>query len=137
MKTSPVLSEYTEAKIAAKIERFATKPIEAHITFSLEGKDFLVHCNVMGGDGFNFQVEAQSNHMNTAIDRMADKVEALLKKQKEKIKRHHQPHQTDEGGISLVLAQHESKFVAENEDEAAIDAEDLIKYEKARLRPAS
>lgn len=125
MKRSQAIVDYTESKIIPKIEKFATKPIDARVTFSAEAKSYSAHCHVIGGDGLNCQIEFQSHDMYSAIDTIVDKLEALLKKQKEKIK----DHKNHSNLKHLALAEYTDEFA-----EPAIDAEDLIKYEKARMR---
>ena len=86
--SSEDLKNYAEQKVLKLIEKFVTKPIEAHITFSTDRHCQNVHCSVQGGDGFNTQVEASSKDMQASIDSMLDKLQTQLKRQKEKIKDH-------------------------------------------------
>ena len=87
MKTSEALINYAEAKITQKIEKFSTKPIEAHVTFSVEGHEHIAHCGVTGGDGFNFQVDSSCADMYGSVDLLLGKLEVQLKRQKEKLKK--------------------------------------------------
>lgn len=127
MKTSEALVEYAENKITQKIEKYSTKPIEAHVTFSVEGQEQKVHCGVTGGDGFNFQVDASSVDMYGSVDLLLDKLEVQLKRQKEKLKKHKRPKTLKQ--LELV------EYVAKDDcDSIPVDADDLIKYEKAKAK---
>jgi putative sigma-54 modulation protein len=122
MKRSQALAEYAESKIIPKVAKYSTKPIDTHITFSAEGKSFSVHCVVNGGDGFNYQLESESLDMHSTVDSLADKLESLLRKHKERIKQHKHTNTIKH----MALA-------PEVDEYGPIDAEDLIKYERSRL----
>ena len=123
MKSSDSLIEYAEPKIRLKIEKLVSKPIEAHITFSVDGHTHLAHCNVVGGEGLHCQVEASSPDMYASLDLMLDKLEGQLKKQKEKLKNHKHQHNVKD----LPIKETEDDWEA-----VPVDAADLLKYEKAK-----
>lgn len=129
METSKALSDYAESKIKDKILKYSTKPIEAHITFSVDKHKHFAHCNVIGGDGFNLQVESQSEDMYATVDKMVDKLEAQLKKHKEKLKDHKLHDQKLQRLEALRGAG--SQF-----DSDAVDAADILKFENARRKRA-
>lgn len=127
MKTSEALINYAETKITQKIEKYSTKPIEAHVTFSVEGHEHKAHCGVTGGDGFNFQVDSASADMYGSVDLLLSKLETQLKKQKEKLKQHKRPKTLKQ--LELV------EYVAKDDcDNIPIDADDLIKFERAKAK---
>lgn len=128
VKRSEVLIEFAQPKILAKIEKYSTKPIDAHVTFIKQGFDYVVRCTIKGGDGFNSQVEATSQDIHNALDLMLDKLDIQLKKQKEKLKRHKYPENSNLRHLRLV-----PKVNPEDDwDSIPIDAEDIVKYEKVR-----
>jgi len=129
MKRSDVLVEFAQPKILARIEKYSTKPIDAHVTFTKEGFNFTVRCNIKGGDGFNSQVEASSDDIYNALDSVLAKLDGQLKKQKEKLKRHKFP-EADNIVRHLRLVSSESSM--DDWDSVPVDAADVIKYEKAR-----
>lgn len=129
METSKALSDYAESKIKDKIMKFSTKPIEAHLTFSVDKHKHSAHCKVVGGDGFNLQVDALSEDMYATVDKMVDKLEVQLKKHKEKLKDHKLHDQKVER--LHALAGGGSQF----EDES-VDAADIMKFEAARRHRA-
>jgi putative sigma-54 modulation protein len=123
MDSSPALQSYCEEKLSDRIRKFVTKPIAAHVTFSVTRHQQTVHLSLDAGDGFGIQVEHTSEDMYASIDQLADKLTAQLKKQKEKLKDH-------KGNRSRPLT-----LVAES-DSDSVDADDILKYEAARQRLA-
>jgi len=86
--SSERLKTYTEQKVRKMIEKFVTKPIEAHITFSTDRHLQNAHCAISGGDGFNIQAEASCEDVYGSVDNLMDKLRVQLKRHKEKIKDH-------------------------------------------------
>lgn len=129
METSPAVSQYAETKIKDKIMKFSTKPIEAHLTFSVDKHNHQAHCKVIGGDGFNLQVDALSEDMYATIDKMVDKLEVQLKKHKEKLKDH--KNHTQKVERLQALSGGGSSF-----EDDAVDAEEIVKFEAARRQRA-
>jgi putative sigma-54 modulation protein len=127
MDSSDSLSAFATKKILEKIDRFSTKPIEAHMTFSVNNHEHHAQLAVKGGDGFNFQVEAVSQGMYGSIDLLVDKLEVQLRKKKERLKKHKYKNNIRHLGFKDDV----------NVDSDAVDAEDVIKFEQARQRKAS
>ncbi|MBI2603106.1 MAG: ribosome-associated translation inhibitor RaiA [Deltaproteobacteria bacterium] len=131
VKRSQTLIDYSEPKILAKIEKYATKPIDVHVTVTQQGINYDVRCHVKGGDGFSFQLEAENTDLHTAIDMMLHKMEGQLKKQKDKIKHHKTPERSNFKHLRVVEEEEEDW------DAVPIDAEELLKLERAKVRSGS
>lgn len=130
MDTSEALQTYAEKKVREKVQKFVTKPIEANITFSVEKNAHQVHCAIVGGDGFNPQVEHSCGDMYGSIDMMVDKLEAQLKKHKERIK----GHKSDKDEMRRFA---EDAADAQSNDEfatATVDGAEVLAYERAKRR---
>ena len=130
MDTSPALSTYAKEKIVAKIEKFSTKPIEVHITFSVEHHAHHTHVNVFGGDGFQIQVDAESPDMYTSVDLVVDKLEIQLKKRKERLKNHHVKPVPDDHVVSIQ--EEDDPLISDDRfahGEEPIDAKEIIRSE--------
>ncbi len=128
MKASEALTDYARSKITPKVEKYSTKPIDTHVVFSVEGHPATqkVHLSIKGGDGFNCEVEAECEDMYGSIDLLTDKLDAVLKKQKEKLKQH-----KSSANIRLLKTE---DFIDEADcDSIPVDATDLLKYEKAKI----
>lgn len=126
MDSSQALQTYAEQKLTEKIAKFVTKPIEAHVMFSVMRHTQTAHVSLRAGDGFDLEVEESSADMYASVDGLVDKLVAQMKKHKEKLKDHKQPR------LSKVLAEE----VDGEEEEAAVDAGEILKYEKGRKRAA-
>lgn len=135
MDTSPALTRYAEEKIAERINKFVTKPIEAHITFCVENLNHTVKCTLAGGDGFNIEVEHACGDMYGSVDHMVDKLATQLKRHKEKLKGHKSKRQL------RLLDPMDKNYAFSGQrdfdiDSEPVDAEDILKYEVARRRMA-
>ena len=126
MKPEKVLQDYAEKRITQKVEKFITKPKLAEISFLQQGKTYIIHCKITAGDRFSCQAEAKSEDKLGAVDFLAGKLEVQLKRQKEKLK-DHRPRNSK-------TYRNNRKSQYDDCDKVPIDAEDLIKYEKARLK---
>ena len=124
MDTSPALQSYAEQKLREKIEKFVTKPIEAHLFFSVMRHQHSAHLRLKAGDGFNVDVEHTCEDMYATIDQMADKLETQLRKQKEKLKAH-----KGERAVRFMDGAEPIEREAE-----AVDAAEILKFEAGRRR---
>ncbi len=124
METSDALKTYAEGKLKQEIQKFSTKPVECHLTFSVDRFNHTAHLSFNGGDGFAFQVDHTCTDMYGSVDHMVDKLESQLRKQKEKLKNH----KGHKGRRDIV-------YLADRGFEAAeIDAGDILKYEAAKRK---
>lgn len=123
MESSPALQNYAQGKIEVEIEKFVTKPIEAHLTFSVEKHQQHVLCVLTGGDGFMVNVEHRCEDMYASVDFMINKLVTQLQKKKEKLKDHKHFR-----GVRSITPDDDLHEMAE------IDAADILKYEQAAMR---
>ena len=135
METSTSLQKYAEDKIKNQIEKFVTKPIEAHVTFSVDNHRHIAHCSLKSGDGFSIEVEHTCEDMYGSVDKLLDKLTAQLKKKKEKLKGHYTKTQRTQKHIENQYKSTQNEHI--DYDNVEIDAEDIIKYEQARKKLAS
>ncbi|MCX6117415.1 MAG: ribosome-associated translation inhibitor RaiA [Proteobacteria bacterium] len=127
MESSDAVTGYAKEKLKAEIQKFVNKPVDCHLTFSVDKHKHTAHCSFNGGDGFMFQVEHTCTDMYGSIDHMVDKLEVQLRRQKEKIKDHKNRKSPKKVGFNGKDRDFEA---------AEIDAEDILKYEQARRRIA-
>ncbi len=135
MDTSPALTRYAEEKIAERVNKFVSKPVEAHVTFTVDNLNHAVRCTLTGGDGFNLEVEHACGDMYGSIDHMMDKLTSQLKRHKEKLKGHKSKRQ-----LRLLDPMDKNyAFTAPLDfdiESEPVDAEDILKFEMARRRMA-
>ncbi len=125
MATSQALQDYSQTKINTEIAKFSTKPIEAHVVFSVEKHKHQVVCTITGGDGFSFVVEHVCEDMYASVDHMIDKLSAQLKKRKDKLKDHKFPKKREL--FASIPSDNEYANVE-------VDASDILKFEEGRRR---
>ena len=121
MESSAALQSYARDKIKVQVEKFVTKPIEVHVTFSVDKHEQHVLCVLSGGDGFKLNVEHSCADMYGSVDHMIDKLVTQLQRKKEKLKDHKH-------------AKHREPFADNEDDDAPIDAADILKYEQTLVR---
>ena len=131
MSPSTSLQQYAQDKIKQEIEKFVSKPVDAHVTFTVDNHRHIVHCALSGGDGFSVQVEHECDDMYGSIDRMLDKLTVQLKRKKDRLKEH-----KPQKGLRKDQGHRFEKDVVDF-DNVEIDAEDILKYERARKRLAN
>ncbi len=128
METSQSLERITQEKMDEHIIRFVTKPIEAHITFSVSAGKHHMHCSLTGGDGFKVEVDAASHDMYATVDLAVNKLNVQLKKRKEKLKEH-------KGHENVrQFSEHVQRVASRPANPDYVDAEDILKYEAAMKR---
>lgn len=127
MDVSEPLKKHAQEKLSNEILKFVTKPVDCHLTFSVDKHNHTAHCSFNGGDGFTFQVEHTCSDMYGSVDHMVDKLEVQLRRQKEKLKDHKRQRFAKKGSFDAKHNDYDS-------DE--IDAGDILKYEQARRRIA-
>jgi putative sigma-54 modulation protein len=131
MATSPALQTYAEEKLGDKISKFVTKPIGAHVTFSVTRHQHTAHLSLDAGDGFKIQVEHTSEDMYASVDELAEKLASQLRKQKEKLKEHKGVRLAQ--NLERVSGRTAAPEGAATEVEV-IDAGDIPKYENGKKR---
>jgi putative sigma-54 modulation protein len=129
MEASEALQSYTEQKLGEKISKFVTKPIEARVIFSVDRhKNHTAHCHLVGGDGFNVEVEHSCDDMYGSIDRLTDKLESQLRKHKEKLKDHR--HRTGKMMAENEAEMETAETTEEIDQREMVDAGDIVKMQK-------
>lgn len=130
MDTSEALQTYAEKKVLEKIQKFVTKPIEAHITFSVDKNSHQAHCTVVGGDGFNVQVDHACGDMYGSVDMIVDKLEIQLKKHKEKLK----GHKATKDEVRKIAEEAADAQMGGAFEPESLDAKEVLAFERAKNR---
>lgn len=149
MESSEALRNYAEGKIRDKVFKLSSKPVMAHVTFMLVPPKNKIHLHLHAGDGGSSEVEVIDDDMYAAVDKLIDKLDIQLRRQKERLKGHRNvfararklgeyfygPYSRLVGfGLRSQRRQAQSPaapVIAGPDD--AIEASDLIKLEAARL----
>lgn len=119
MESSEALAERAEEKVDRVIEKYLHNPTDCQVTFSVEHNLHRVDCHILASGGISIHSSAESDHMYTAIDLLADKLESLLKKQKDKL--------SNKNHASIKTKAYEGIL-----DQDYIEAEDVSRVEQIR-----
>ena len=142
MKSSDSLRDYAEGKLLEKVNKLATKPVIAHVTFSLQPPKKKVQVHFHTGVGGSMEMEVLDDDMYAAIDKLIDKFDGQLRRQKELLKGHRNifaralkfrelfigPYSRLTGIGTKGLPDQNKK----DEIEAPLDASEVLKLETAR-----
>jgi putative sigma-54 modulation protein len=86
------LKAYATEKILNKVKKFVQGSAEIDIILSVEKLDHSVEVRIGGRGGLDIDTRATTTDLYSAIDKVADTIDTLLRKQKEKVvKAHRQP----------------------------------------------
>lgn len=134
MDASAALENYSENKISGVINKFVTKPIEAHVTFSVDRHMHKVHLSLSGGDGFNVQTEHVCDDMYGSVDHAANKLTQQLKRKKDMLKAHKGKGSTRTRLVFSSAGESPLTSQTTDLDSVEVDAGDIVKYENARKK---
>ena len=87
LEVTPALRDYVESKLA-RLARHFDQPIDVRTQLSLERTDHCAEAN-LHISGRALHADARAENMYAAIDLLADKLDRLLMKHKEKLVDHH------------------------------------------------
>ena len=150
IKHSQWLIDWSTSHLADKINKFVSKPIDVHVTFSrISQKKVCCRCLLSGGDGFNIEASAERYYLPEhakkgklpsswdisrdalilAFEDMLHKLERQLRDHKEKIKRHKFSEEESIKHLNLI-----EPIATQDEDWncGEVDAgEYIVKFQKA------
>jgi len=87
LEVTPALRDYVESKLA-RLARHFEQPFDVRTQLSLNKPDHRAEANVLIA-GRTLHADASGENMYAAIDLLADKLDRLLVKHKEKLVDHH------------------------------------------------
>lgn len=122
VKNSDILSEYIEQKISDLVIKYVQNEVSIDITFLNSSAENRVHCRLNGGDFMNLSAEGISESMSEAIEQMLRRLNHQASRKKDRAKE-----RQNEGVKASKLP---IKNVHPTWQEEAIDAEDILAYEK-------
>lgn len=108
MDASDAIRNHIDSKLA-HIQKFLIKPMEAHVTLTVE--KFRHTAEITLSEQY-FQAKAKevTDDMYLSIDRALDKIEAQVKKHKEKVQEHHKHH----ASVQEVTTEAEKEYLRHN-----------------------
>ena len=128
MQSSQALADLTGAKLKAKIDRFTARPLHAHVTFSIDGISQKIHVSLITSDGYDIEAEHCGGDMYAEVDVVAEKIEAQLRKHKERLtsRKSIPMHEKISKMARLDGADSEEGFTEDSLADDAIDALDVL-----------
>ena len=132
MEPSDSLMTMAIDKIESRIKTFSGHCINPHLTFSSNRGIQKIHFAMLTNDGFKIEVSHSGPDMYAEIDEVADRIEAQLRKHKERLREH-----KNHTGIRAATSGMSDAYLAPSWEDVlfepkAIDAEDILKYESTR-----
>jgi putative sigma-54 modulation protein len=85
MEPAMSLREYAEGKIA-RVKKYVEEPIEAHVVLKVEKFRHIAEVSI-DANGIRINGTEETNDMYSAIDMVVDKIEAQVRKYREKLRR--------------------------------------------------
>jgi ribosome-associated translation inhibitor RaiA len=126
------LMKSTREKLRKIVDKYCRKALEAHVTFSKEGVEFHSWCRFKGAGGLNCEVSSKSHEQQSSVDLMLAKFEKTLKRKKEKLKGHN--NKLNQKFSDKNVMKNSKSIFDRDWDAIPVDADDIVKYEKARLK---
>lgn len=129
MTSSQALSDLISEKLSSRVEKFTARPVHAHVTFSVEGLLQKIHVSLITADGHDIEAEHSGSDMYAECDVVAEKVEAQLRKHKERLKDHKgESVKVKLATLNLASVEPVDDSVADD----AIDADEVLRMESQR-----
>lgn len=101
------LTTHVEQRLNDVIGKYAERPVEAHVTFSKDGHEFVCDASVHMSTGMHTQAKGKANEVYDSFEGSLDRMEKQLRRYKRRLKNHHQD-RTDPietiGAPSFVLS---------------------------------
>lgn len=126
MDPSPFLKAYAERKLGGEIQKFSKRPVTTVVHCEVEALKHRVSIEVTEPDGFNFFVSQKADTMYEAVDGIALKLAARLRKHKEKI-RQHRHRRIVKSGLARLMRELTSDVEF---GDHIVDAGDIVSYER-------
>ncbi len=83
-ESTPALTDYALEKVTHCVSKYVASSTTVHVVLSVEKRDHVAEVNVHS-KGHDASCKASTGDLYSAIDKVVDNLEALLRKQKEKL----------------------------------------------------
>ena len=84
------LKQYAIEKVTQSVKKYVKRDSDVHVVLNIEKRDHIAEAN-MHSKGFDATVKSVSSDLYEAIDKMAEKLDSQLRRQKERTVQHKQP----------------------------------------------
>ena len=135
-KVSNEIIYYSQLKLEKICNRYANDIHKIIITLEQEGHNYKADCSLVGGKPFNFQLSSKSQDMQSSIDIILHKLQNLMYKNKDKMIHRYHNRNKKFRKENFIHDMYQSELERDWET-LSIDAEDIIKFEKAKSKKSA
>ncbi len=83
------LTEHVETRLDAAVSKYFDRPLEAHVTFSKDGRAFRCDAQVRLPTGLSAQSSGRAHDAHAAFDQSVERIEKQLRRYKRRLRDHH------------------------------------------------
>ena len=83
------LTTHVNENLADMVEKYSHRPLEAHVTFSKDGHEFICDTSVHLSTGLSAQAKGRNGEIYAAFDAALSRMEKQLRRYKRRLKDHH------------------------------------------------
>lgn len=83
------LTEHVENHLKASVGKYSEQPIDANVTFSKDGHEFVCDISVHLSTGLNAQAKGRAGDVYDSFEGAANRLETQLRRYKRRLKGHH------------------------------------------------
>ncbi|MFW7379800.1 MAG: ribosome hibernation-promoting factor, HPF/YfiA family [Oligoflexus sp.] len=131
MESSTALDHYARQKIRDVLEKFiSADPTNIQLTFQVDNLDHVAHCDLHLGKVGNISIDASSESMYASVDKLVDKLQRQLRKEKNRLVEHQQF--SSKFDRANLIEEHVNNMKEKRDIAEAIDAEDIVRIEQSR-----
>jgi ribosomal subunit interface protein len=132
MNSSAVLEDYATRKLLPKISKYLRDVIQLNLTFKkYDDTSYVAVAHLVGSHGVDVRLSESQANMFAAVDTLAERMERVLRRRKEKVKTH--KFKDFKATRALMMG----KDSVEESTSDWIDAAEVISFEKARQQRAA
>lgn len=83
------LTEHVESQLNASVGKYSEKPVDANVTFSKDGHEFVCDISVHLSTGLNAQAKGRAGDVYDSFEGAVSRLETQLRRYKRRLKSHH------------------------------------------------
>jgi ribosomal subunit interface protein len=89
------LTEHVESHLVNSVKKYSEQPIDANVTFSKDGHEFICDISVHLSTGLNAQAKGRAGDVYDSFEGAVSRLETQLRRYKRRLKGHHKDRRKD------------------------------------------
>jgi len=89
LSVGEALTTHVNEHLVGAVGKYSDRPLEAHVTFSKDGHEFICDASVHLSTGLSAQAKGRDNEIYAAFDSALHRMEKQLRRYKRRLKDHH------------------------------------------------